>query len=474
MFPLPVTNWTVVHAALLISIVLVYRRLFVRRKSPLDPLPYPDEEPEWIWGHEKRVYDSPPGQAYLRWMKSVGHTYRICAALGAPDVLVLGDTLAISYILQEKIYDYRLKPLKTWKAKYFKQCLRLVLIVLDDLSQAVEDSDGEMGVNILSWTNRMTLNAIGRVRDSQAFLYDFESGKSREAQLILDTRRRSLTGIARYASFLTLMMLRRFPALNSLPVPALQAQSLVTATIKSVVAKEIIARSSSASDLRTRGKDLLSRLLVAHDEQHLSVEEMYEHISTFLVSGQETTSQTVAFSIYELSRHPEIQQRLREELDTSYPSSTGMSQSQQSYLHAVLKETLRMYPALLYMERVATKSDRIPLQTHISHGKDQPLQDIHVEKGQTVIIPIISLHRSDAIWGDGNVFRPERWLGTLPDEALRLPGWSNLLSFSDGPRSCPGMRMAHIGLSGQEISHRKQELRDSSQDFIQFAALGDR
>lgn len=40
------------------------------------------EEPEWIWGHEKRVYDSPPGQAYLRWMKSVGHTYRIRAALG--------------------------------------------------------------------------------------------------------------------------------------------------------------------------------------------------------------------------------------------------------------------------------------------------------------------------------------------------------------------------------------------------------
>lgn len=42
MFPLPVTNCTVVHAALLISIVLVYRRLFIRRNSPLDPLPYPD------------------------------------------------------------------------------------------------------------------------------------------------------------------------------------------------------------------------------------------------------------------------------------------------------------------------------------------------------------------------------------------------------------------------------------------------
>lgn len=41
-----------------------------------------------------------------------------------------------------------------------------------------------------------------------------------------------------------------------------------------------------------------------------------------------------------------------------------------------------MYPALPYMERVATKSDRIPLQTHISHGKDQPLRDIRVEKGQ--------------------------------------------------------------------------------------------
>ncbi|EIM80938.1 cytochrome P450 [Stereum hirsutum FP-91666 SS1] len=436
------------------------------------PIQIIQEEPEWIWGHEKRVYDSPPGQAYLRWMKSVGHTYRIRAALGAPDVLVLGDPLAISYILQEKIYDYRRKPLKTWKAKYFKRRLRLVSIVygyltivnvldqvLDDLSQAVEDSDGEIGVNILSWTNRMTLNSIGRV----AFLYDFEAGKSREAQLILDTRRKSLTGIARYASFLTLMMLRRFPALNSLPVPALQAQSLVTTTIKSVVAKEIIARGSSTSDLRTRGKDLLSRLLVAHDEQHLSVEELHEHISTFLVSGQETTSQTVAFSIFELSRHPEIQQRLREELDTSYPSSTGTPQSQLPYLDAVLKETLRMYPALPYMERVATKSDRIPLQTPISHGGDQALRDIRVEKGQTVIIPIISLHRSDAIWGDGSVFRPERWLEALPHEAQRLPGWSNLLAFSDGPRACPGMRMAVLSdIWVKESNNSEVVLRISS------------
>lgn len=42
MYSLLVTNCTVVHVAVLISIVLVYRRLFVGRRSSLDPLPYPD------------------------------------------------------------------------------------------------------------------------------------------------------------------------------------------------------------------------------------------------------------------------------------------------------------------------------------------------------------------------------------------------------------------------------------------------
>ena len=59
---------------------------------------------------------------------------------------------------------------------------------------------------------------------------------------------------------------------------------------------------------------------------------------------------------------------------------------------------------------------------------------------QVVIIPVIAIHRSD-VWGDPDVFRPERWLEKLPPSDELCSGWANGLAFSDGPRNCVGLRL---------------------------------
>jgi len=115
-------------------------------------------------------------------------------------------------------------------------------------------------------------------------------------------------------------------------------------------------------------------------------------------------------------------------------------------LDAVTKEALRMFPAAAMTERVATKDDVLPLRTPIRSPNGEMLHEIRIKAGQAIFLPTISINRADAAWGDGDVFRPERF---LPENAKGLPatgvlpsGWNGTLTFSAGPRMCIGYRLA--------------------------------
>ncbi|THH06110.1 hypothetical protein EW146_g9715 [Bondarzewia mesenterica] len=456
--------------AWVVLLAIPFRRTFVER------LPIPLGA-EWIWGHERTVFMNEPGYAFRLWIADVGLTFRIKAAFGAPDVLVLCDPKGISHILQKKIYDYHHSEVVRPRVARLlgkglgwvegesehKKMRRLVSPslsaenikamshavteaasrVINDLAYAVQSGESDNSlINILDWTSKATLNVIGRV----AFLHDFDGGNSKDAQQILNARRKGVSPIAQYAGFLTLMLLRRFPILNHLPISAIQAQGIAKVTIQSGVANEMIKRNK---DLISDGniqhqKDLLTRLLHAEANGLISKEELYEQISTLCwVSGHETTTQTLGFTLWELARHPDCQHRLREEVE-AFPGEPTYDdyQSRLPYLDAVLRETLRLYPGLPYMERISTKPDAIPLSHPVTLADGKAIGEVEVRAGQTVLIPIMAIHRLHSIWEDGDAFRPERWLEELPHREQLCMGWSNLLAFSDGPRSCIGMRLA--------------------------------
>ncbi|PCH34872.1 cytochrome P450 [Wolfiporia cocos MD-104 SS10] len=161
------------------------------------------------------------------------------------------------------------------------------------------------------------------------------------------------------------------------------------------------------------------------------------------IAGHETTTLTLGYSILELARRPKIQERLREEL-MAFPGEPTYDDysSRLPYLDAVLKETLRLYPGLPYMERVATKADVIPLGQNVMLSDGQCVKELVVQPGQTIVIPILSMHRLDSVWKDADTFRPERWLEDLPPREQLYSGWANTLAFSDGPRKCIGLRLA--------------------------------
>jgi len=89
----------------------------------------------------------------------------------------------------------------------------------------------------------------------------------------------------------------------------------------------------------------------------------------------------------------------------------------------MLSETLRKYPLLFALFRVASKTYRVPNDSLI------------IEKGQKILIPIFSLHYDPRYFSDPEVFNPERF--STEEKAKRPKGV--YLPFGDGPRICIGM-----------------------------------
>ena len=189
-------------------------------------------------------------------------------------------------------------------------------------------------------------------------------------------------------------------------------------------------------------------------------------ITTFLVAGHETTSTATAWALYALTQSPDIQVKLRHKLlsvPTDNPSMDELNDI--PYLDAVVREALRLYAPVPVTLRVAVKDDILPLGSPIRTTKGELIDSIQfvtgypfeveplipyacrIRKGQTILIPILAINRSQKIWGaDARVFRPERWLESSLSEAVStIPGvWGNMLTFLGGPRACIGYRFSLI------------------------------
>lgn len=101
----------------------------------------------------------------------------------------------------------------------------------------------------------------------------------------------------------------------------------------------------------------LDNLLTAEiDNRHLTFQEIFEEVSTFLFEGHDTTASAISFMFFCLSRNPAVQQKLydeqmglssdNEEWDPSYEDILEMK-----YMDLVIKETLRLFPSVPIIAR---------------------------------------------------------------------------------------------------------------------------
>ena len=177
------------------------------------------------------------------------------------------------------------------------------------------------------------------------------------------------------------------------------------------------------------GRDVLGQLMQARDPQngeHMEDAQLVDEILTLIVAGHETTASTLNWTWYLISQHPEVEEKLANELN-GLPSTLEFDDlSKFPYTRQVIEEAMRLYPAGWLMTRSALHDDQL--------GK------YFVPAGTEIYIPPYFIQRHPDLWEEPDRFDPDRF----HPENLKLRHRLAAIPFSAGPRNCIGGLFARV------------------------------
>lgn len=213
---------------------------------------------------------------------------------------------------------------------------------------------------------------------------------------------------------------------NPLPLPTPGARRFRDAigTLDALVDRMIADRRKNGFNR----PDLLSKLLAARDEDDgatMTDQQVRDEVLTLFFAGHETTAVSVLWSIYALSQHPAVAERVRAEVDAlggRTPSVADLAKL--PYLKRVIKESLRLYPPAPLFDRVATE--------------DVEIGGYKIPRGVALFFVPYALHRRPDLFPDPERFEPDRFLPEAEEGRPRLA----YMPFGAGPRVCIGMHFA--------------------------------
>lgn len=178
------------------------------------------------------------------------------------------------------------------------------------------------------------------------------------------------------------------------------------------------------------GDDLLGRLLAARDDDGTGMtdDQVRDEVATIFLAGHETTALSLSFTMLLLAQHPDIQARVRGEVDRVLGDrpATMADVARLPFVEAVLKESMRILPPVYMFGREALE--------------DVEIGGWVVPRGTQVLTPVWAVHRDPRWYDDPEAFHPQRWIDGLAD---RLPKYA-YLPFGGGARVCVGNHFAML------------------------------
>jgi len=298
--------------------------------------------------------------------------------------------------------------------------------------------DGSAPVEMNAWANRVTLDVIGKAGLGANFdaLTNSNDPLIRVYSIILEPTSEKVTFFAAHALFPPAIV-------NRLPWKLEKILTEHTASLRNICLQQVRLQREAVKTKGDHNVDLLSNLIRL---DQFSDDQLVNQMLTFLAAGHETTSSTFSWVAYLLALHPDVQTRVRDEVQAQRDILiAGRSDiievlEKMPWLNGVVNETLRLFPT-------------VPL-TMRECVRETTLLDIPIAVGTEFLLSPWATNRNPELWGpDADMFRPERWIDAgeagqpgRPNNTGGSKSNYSLLTFLHGPRSCIGQSFSKAEL----------------------------
>lgn len=192
-------------------------------------------------------------------------------------------------------------------------------------------------------------------------------------------------------------------------------------------------------------REMVSRALTKDDHESFAAKyslayegipkkNLIEHLAVLLktvVAGNETIATGLTWCLFELNRHPEILADVMDELKSFEIGSVQSAEElfvKTQFTQMVLKETLRLYPPIWLLGRMAID--------------DVTIGNTQIQKKEDILISPLVVHRMEKYWKEPLTFNPQRF-ENKPELVLE----SAFFPFGLGPRGCIGGYLAVLQMT---------------------------
>jgi cytochrome P450 len=283
-------------------------------------------------------------------------------------------------------------------------------VMVEHAMRAAERWEDGATVDISHEMTRLTLRIVAKTL--------FDTDVEREADEIGE----AMTVIL---AMFNLLMYPFAEFIEKLPLPMVRRYERMRDRLDATIYRMIGERRASGSDR----KDLLSMLLLAQDEedgQRLTDVQVRDEAMTLFLAGHETTANALSWTLYLLSKNPDVEARLHQELDEVLQSEVPTMEHipRLSYTAMVVTESMRLFPPAWGIGRRSLV--------------DQNVGPFFVPAGAIVVLSPYCTQRDSRFFPDPERFNPDRWNEELKNTYPQFA----YFPFGGGPRRCIGEAFA--------------------------------
>ncbi|KAF4334286.1 isotrichodermin C-15 hydroxylase (cytochrome P-450 monooxygenase CYP65A1) [Fusarium beomiforme] len=320
--------------------------------------------------------------------------------------IVLTSPDALHEVLVTKNYSFP-KPAclrETAGQKEYKSCFcttkyqgTISAILIQDLADDRQDkANGDETIEIEEWTSRITLDLIGVAGLGR----DFGAIQDEKIELV-KTYNVVFQPSAQARMLHLIESLVLAWVLTALPIKFNSDISQTARSIRKTCRAIIVSKQKKRKEKKPEDMDIMSGAIRTGT---FTEEGLIDQAMALLEAGHDTTGAAFTWGVYLLAKHPDIQDRLRQEICQRLPplqASKGspissVNSDSMPYLQAVCSEILCFYAP-------------VP-QTLREAAHDITILDHFIPKGTRIVIAPWATNRSTKLWGaDAHVFKPGRW-----------------------------------------------------------------